>query len=139
MLQHTINVADELDHDRYQLRRMLSDMAHLCWPEVVEKAIADRDGAGRPLELPLMLEQGIEFGIETLSFMSRAADLVSGSLTRTLGRKASSAGWSPLMPTIAFAIFSAPKKEGTNCAAELAGSAVTSNLARARGMSCSLR
>lgn len=64
MLQHTINVADELDHDRYQSRRVLTDVAHLRRSEIVGQAIADRDRARRLLEMPLWLEQGIEFGLQ---------------------------------------------------------------------------
>ena len=62
MLQHRLNVTDELDHDRYQSRRVLADVAHLRRSEIVRQAIADRDRARRLWEVRLMLEQSVEVG-----------------------------------------------------------------------------
>ncbi len=66
MPEHLVAIGDELDHDWYQSRRVLTNVAHLRRSEIVRQAIADRDGARRLLEMPLWLEQGIEFGFQNI-------------------------------------------------------------------------
>ena len=62
MLQHRVNVTDELGHDRNQSRGVLTDVAHLRRSEIVRQAIADRDRTRRLWVVRLMLEQGVEVG-----------------------------------------------------------------------------